>query len=180
MGNIADMLQQRGEIDEALRIRREEQLPVYDRLGDVRERAVTMGKIADMLQQRGETDEALRIHLEERLPVAQRIHDPDLIAHVRLVSAQLRISRGGMSQGEDQVILDELAESFALYRGLRSAEGIAVVGATLGQVLAATGSPTEATVVLASAAVAFDQLGWREQATQIRGVVERLGRSVAD
>ena len=49
-GLIADILQQRGELDEALRIRREEELPVYERLGDVRERAVTMGKIADILQ----------------------------------------------------------------------------------------------------------------------------------
>ncbi|MGC8470153.1 MAG: hypothetical protein ACP5NI_09645, partial [Acetobacteraceae bacterium] len=34
-GRIADILQARGQLDEALRIRREEQLPVYDRLGDV-------------------------------------------------------------------------------------------------------------------------------------------------
>ena len=65
MGKIADILQQRGETDEALRIRREEELPVYERLGDVRERAVTMGKIADILEQRGEIDEALRIRREE-------------------------------------------------------------------------------------------------------------------
>ena len=36
MGRIADILQGRGETDEALRIRREEELPVYERLGDVR------------------------------------------------------------------------------------------------------------------------------------------------
>ena len=52
MGKIADILAQRGETEEALRIRREEQLPVYERLGDVRSRAVTMGQIADILQQR--------------------------------------------------------------------------------------------------------------------------------
>jgi hypothetical protein len=44
MGKIADILQARGELDEALRIRREEELPVYDRLGDVRSKAVTHGK----------------------------------------------------------------------------------------------------------------------------------------
>ena len=75
MGKIADILQQRGETDEALRIRREEELPVYERLGDVRSRAVTMGKIADILQQRGETDEALRIRREEQLPVYERLGD---------------------------------------------------------------------------------------------------------
>src|SRR3712207_7252637 len=39
-GKIADILQARGELDEALRIRREEELPVYERLGDVRSAAV--------------------------------------------------------------------------------------------------------------------------------------------
>ena len=58
--------------DEALRIRREEQLPIYERLGDVRERAVTLGSIADILEARGEPDEALRILRDETLPVFER------------------------------------------------------------------------------------------------------------
>src|SRR6266851_4456572 len=44
-GRIADILVERGELDEALRIRREEQLPVYTRLGDVRSIAITQGQI---------------------------------------------------------------------------------------------------------------------------------------
>ena len=36
MGQIADILQARGQLDEALKIRNEEELPVYERLGDVR------------------------------------------------------------------------------------------------------------------------------------------------
>jgi len=75
MGQIADILYRRGEHDEALRIRREEELPVFERLGDVRSRAVTMGKIADILYQRGEHDEALRIRREEQLPVFERLGD---------------------------------------------------------------------------------------------------------
>ena len=39
LGPIADALAWRGELDEALRIYREEVLPVYERLGDVRSRA---------------------------------------------------------------------------------------------------------------------------------------------
>ncbi|MGI4795723.1 MAG: hypothetical protein ACRYG8_16935, partial [Janthinobacterium lividum] len=75
IGRVADILQARGEPDEALRIRREEELPVYDRLGDVRSRAITMGKIADILEARGELDEALRIRREEELPVYDRLGD---------------------------------------------------------------------------------------------------------
>ena len=85
LGRVADVLQARGQLDEALRLRREEELPVYERLGDVRERAVTMGKIADVLQARGQLDEALRMHLEERLPVAQAMQDLVSIAHIRIL-----------------------------------------------------------------------------------------------
>jgi hypothetical protein len=58
-----------------LRIRQEEELPVYERLGDVRSKAVTMGQIADILQARGQLDEALRIRQEEQLPVYERLGD---------------------------------------------------------------------------------------------------------
>ena len=60
---------ERGDYDEALRIRREVELPVYERLGDAREAAVTWGKIADIAYQRGDYDEALRIRREVELPV---------------------------------------------------------------------------------------------------------------
>ena len=73
LGQIADVLQARGQLDEALRIRQEEQLPVYERLGDVGWRAVTLGKIADVLQARGQLDEALRIRQEEQLPDYERL-----------------------------------------------------------------------------------------------------------
>ena len=48
---------------------------MYERLGDVRSRAVTLGKIADILAARGEQDEALRIRREEELPVYERLGD---------------------------------------------------------------------------------------------------------
>jgi hypothetical protein len=56
-----------------MRIRREEALPVLERLGDIRARAITLGQIADILQARGELDEALRIRREEELPVFERL-----------------------------------------------------------------------------------------------------------
>jgi hypothetical protein len=58
MGGIADVLEARGDLEEALRIRREEELPVYEESGDVWSRAVTMGQIADVPQARWELEEA--------------------------------------------------------------------------------------------------------------------------
>ena len=52
---------------------------MYQRLGDVRAKAVTMGKIADVLHARGDLDEALRIRREEQLPVYERLGGRDLI-----------------------------------------------------------------------------------------------------
>ena len=75
MGRIANILQVRGELDGALRILREEVMPVFERLGDVRGRAITIGRIADILQARGELDEALRIRREEEMPVYERLGD---------------------------------------------------------------------------------------------------------
>jgi tetratricopeptide (TPR) repeat protein len=75
MGIIADIAYDRGELDEALRIRREIELPALERLGDTRSAAVTWGQIADIAYRRGELDEALRIQREIELPALERLGD---------------------------------------------------------------------------------------------------------
>ena len=74
-GLRADVLQARGQFDEALRIRREEVLPIYEQLSDEREKAITFGKIADVLYTQGHLDEALRLRRNEELPVFERLGD---------------------------------------------------------------------------------------------------------
>lgn len=144
---------------------------VFEALGDVRSRAVTMGQIADILQQQGETAEALRILLEECLPIRARIQDVGGIAYVRYACARIRLERGGLQGDEGQTIIDELAESFTLFRKLQRVDGIAVVGSLLGQVLAAVGLRDEALTVLDYAAAAFDRL---QQAAHLRALQARL------
>ena len=56
-GQIADIYQARGELDAALEIREKEQLPVYEKLGDVRELLVVRTKIALGLIQRNQAKE---------------------------------------------------------------------------------------------------------------------------
>ncbi len=58
-----------------MRIRREEVLPVFEKLGDVRSRAITLGKIADILVNEGQLDEAMRIRRQEELPVFEKLGD---------------------------------------------------------------------------------------------------------
>jgi hypothetical protein len=174
MGQIADILQQRGETEEALRIRREEELPVYERLGDVRERAVTMGKIADILQLRGEIEEALRILSEEALPSARKIGDVDLIASLLFLCAKSRLARDSLQPDEVPALFSELKESFTLFKKLQRLDGIAAVGALFGQVLAAAERWDEALSVLDETATAYDRRDQTDLAAQIRALQDRI------
>jgi len=82
-GQIADILQKRGQLDEALCIRTQEELPVYERLGNVHGILACRTKIALTLLARQETDEraqanallclALTDTRRLRVPEAQQI-----------------------------------------------------------------------------------------------------------
>lgn len=72
-GKIADILKERGQLDAALAIRQNEELPVYAQLGDIRETALSKGKIADILQARDQLEQALLIWQEQVLPVFETV-----------------------------------------------------------------------------------------------------------
>ncbi|HUB50125.1 MAG TPA: hypothetical protein VMB73_34575, partial [Acetobacteraceae bacterium] len=177
MGRVADILQARGELDEALRIRREEELPVYERLGDVRSRAVTMGKIADILQARGELDEALRIRREETLPVYERLGD----VHSRAVAlyriARLLIEAGGLDDARALEIHAVASEAFTIARRLKLANGVAHTGALLAQILARAGRISEALPVLDEAEAAFAKLSNAAGVAHVREIRKTLTES---
>jgi len=61
---------------------REEQVPIYEQLGDVQLRAVTLGKIADLLATRGELDRALATW-RDALGAFERLGESRLIATAR-------------------------------------------------------------------------------------------------
>jgi tetratricopeptide (TPR) repeat protein len=139
-GHIADILQARGELDEALRIRCKEIRPVFTRLGDVREVAVTQGKIADILSARGKLDEALRIHREEELPIYTQLGD------VReLVVAQAKIADILEARGEPDKALRILREeALPVYTRLGDAQLVAVTQGRIALVLFRQGRFDEA------------------------------------
>ena len=139
-GRIANILEARGELDEALRIRTEEELPVYERLGDVRARAVTQGQIAGLLEARGEFDEALRIRTEEQLPIFERIGDK----HSRAVTygqiADILAVRGEF----DEALRIRTEEELPVYEQLGDARSIAVTRGRIADILQARGELDEA------------------------------------
>ncbi len=174
MGQIADILQKRGEIEEALRIRREEQLPVFERLGDVRERAVTMGKIADILQQRGDTEQALRIRREEELPVYERLGDVRERSVALQKLADTLVQLGALQDERAQEVFETLAESYAIARRLKLADGMAYVGWQLAQIMAGGGLRKEVLTLLDEVEEAFTVLKDAEGIAKVRDLRQEI------
>jgi tetratricopeptide (TPR) repeat protein len=75
LDELGRLLYSVGDYDAALAHWQEKELPLYERLDDVRAHAITMGQIAGILRDRGQLDEALRIRKEEQLPVFERLGD---------------------------------------------------------------------------------------------------------
>jgi tetratricopeptide (TPR) repeat protein len=139
-GKIADILQARGELDEALRMLREEVIPAFERLGAVRDRAVAMGRIADILQARGELDEALRIRREEELPVYERLGDVRSRAVTMGQIADILEARGEL----DEALRIRQEEELPVYERLGDVRSRAVTMGNIADILQARGELDEA------------------------------------
>jgi hypothetical protein len=72
------------------------------------------------------------------------------------------------------MIIQELSESFGLYSNLQRAEGIAVVGFLLGQLLAPSDPVDETLWILDQSAAAFERLKQADQANQVRELQQKL------
>ncbi|MFO0905260.1 MAG: serine/threonine-protein kinase [Pirellulales bacterium] len=168
LGAQADVLARRGEWDEALQIRWEEELPVYERLGDIREKAVTMGKIGDVLAQRGEWDEALRIWREEELPVYKRLGDirEKAIAMGRI--ADVLAQRGEW----DEALRIRREEQLPVYERLGDIRSQAVTMGKIADVLAQRGEWDEALRIRREEVLPiYEQLGARRDILVCRAII---------
>jgi hypothetical protein len=105
MDEYANRLYRRGELDEALRIRIEEELPVYERLGDVRAKAVTQGKIADIAELKGHLDWAIRTYVDDVFPAYEQLGDTRLLIVDR---ANLALKLLRRQHGSDRAQANEL------------------------------------------------------------------------
>ena len=138
-GAVADIFEASGELDDALRIRRDEQLPVYERLGEVRERAVTMGKIAQIFETRGELDEALRIRRDEQLPVFKRLGDIREQAVTMGQIADILVAYGRA----DEALRIRRDEQLPVFARLGDIHALLITRANLAQLLVKLGHPKD-------------------------------------
>ena len=166
-GKIGDIVQARGDLDEALRIRREVQLPVYERLGDVRSAAVTWGQIGDIAFQRGDLDEAAALQ-GRRLEANRKLGDLDGIA-----AASWNLAQIDLAQKQYESALPRLMESFEGFRHLQRPDGIAVVGGNLGSLLLARRDTQAARQVLQESHAAAVKIGLADLAQQIAALLDQ-------
>jgi tetratricopeptide (TPR) repeat protein len=122
MGLIGDIATERGDYDEALRIRREVELPVHERIGNIRSAAVTWGKIADVAFLRGDYDEALRIRREVELPAFERLGEARAVAITWGQIADVAYQRGDY----DEVLRIRRKVQLPVYERLGDTRAVAI------------------------------------------------------
>ncbi|MCI5131943.1 MAG: hypothetical protein D3904_10545, partial [Candidatus Electrothrix sp. EH2] len=92
-GRVADILKARGELDKALEIRQQEELQVFERLGNVRELLLCRAKIALLLYEidaeanKKKIEELLRLALAD----AQRLKLPGETEWIEGIMKEFRI-----------------------------------------------------------------------------------------
>ena len=172
LGQTADVLYARGELDEALRIRREEELPVYEKLGNVRARAMTLGKIADVLSDQGELDEALRMLRDEVLPAFEKLSDVRSRAVTLGQIADVLSARGEL----DEALRIRREEQLPVYEKLGDVRARAVTLGKIADVLSARGELDEALRILRDELLpVFEKLGdVRSRAMTLGGIADVL------
>ncbi|WP_239139847.1 tetratricopeptide repeat protein [Actinoplanes campanulatus] len=139
-GSLARIRHQRGDYDEALRIRRDIELPAYERLGDTRSTAITWGDIAEILYLRGDYDEALRIRRERQLPVYERLGEIHAIAVAWGCIADILDRRGDY----DEVLRIRRERQLPVYERLGDTRAIAVTWGKIARIMHQRGDHGEA------------------------------------
>ncbi|GAA3848820.1 hypothetical protein GCM10022243_13560 [Saccharothrix violaceirubra] len=139
-GVLGDILFQRGDYDEALRIRRDIELPVYERLGDTHATAVTWGQIGDILFRRGDYDEALRIRRDIELPVYERLGDTHATAVTWGQIGDIAERRGDY----DEALRIRREVQLPVYERLGDTHATAVTWGQIGDILFQRGDYDEA------------------------------------
>ncbi|MBL3552683.1 tetratricopeptide repeat protein [Rhodovulum sulfidophilum] len=168
LGLRADVLQARGDLDEALRIYREELIPAFEALGDRRALAVTKGNIADVLQARGDLDEALRIRREEEIPVYEALGDRRSLAVTKGQIADVLQARGDL----DEALRIRREEEIPVYEALGDRRSLALTKGQIADVLQARGDLDEALRIHREEQIpVYEALGDRRELAVTKGKI---------
>jgi tetratricopeptide (TPR) repeat protein len=154
LGVVADILRDRGQLDEALRIMREEEIPVFEKVGDIRSRTITLRKIADILKDRGQLDEALRIY-REIIPVFEKIGDIQSRAVTLGQIADILQARGQL----DEALRIRQEEEIPVYEKIGDIRSRAVTLGQIADILQARGQLDEALRIRQEEIPVYERIG---------------------
>lgn len=140
LGRIADLMQAKGNFDDALKIWRNKVLPIFENIGDDRSRVVAMGRVAVLLKEQGDVDAALRIWREVELPFFDNLGDERSKAVVLGNMADALRARGDI----DEVLRIRKYEELPIYEHLGDVRSIAVVMGKIALILQDRGRFDEA------------------------------------
>ena len=96
-----------------MRIREQEELPVFEGLGDISATAITHDQIAALLKARGQLDEAVHIRQQLVLPAFQRLGDIRAlaVAHTNLAIDLLHRAAPGDRERAEALLTLALADA---------------------------------------------------------------------
>ncbi|MBJ6611734.1 MAG: tetratricopeptide repeat protein [Candidatus Thiothrix moscowensis] len=137
MGNISDILQAHGQLDDALNTLNET-LPVYEKSGDVYSKTGTMLRIAGILQVRGQIDDALNM-LNEALPVYEKLGNAGCKTRTMVQIADILRERGQIDDA-----LNMLNEALPVYEKLGDVSSKAGTMGQIANILQARGQLDDA------------------------------------
>ena len=153
---VAELEKLRGELDEALRIHLQEELPVYQGLGDTRSIAITQGKIADILQARGQLEKALQIHEREELPAFEHLNEVRNAAVTQGKIADILLLRGQL----DEALYILQQKALPAFQRLGAVRESAVIHGKIADIFQVRGQLQQALEIIEQQAFpAFERLG---------------------
>ena len=151
----ADVHQTRGQSDEALRILRDEILPVLKHPDDSAQIAHMYGRIADICETSGDGDEANRIRNNEVLPTLDLLGDKRSKAIAKEKIAGLSMQRGRWDEARE-VLQNEV---LPVYKELEDVRSTAIANASLMRVLTETGDLEKAAQLVSEVGPVLQRLG---------------------
>ncbi|WP_146155271.1 hypothetical protein [Enhygromyxa salina] len=103
-GHVADIHKQRGDLGEALRICKDEQLPLLEEVGDPLEIAQAKGQLALILGAQGHIEDAIELFRHECLPILEHRDDRLSLVFARANLAGLLKRRDSPDQDEPEIV----------------------------------------------------------------------------
>ena len=171
---IADILRMQGQFAEALRLLIDSVIPIYERLGDMRSKAIVLGGVANMHCVAGRAvglEEALRIHTDERLPVFRRLGEARLQAHVQGEIADV-LHAGGRF---DEALRLHEREELPTYEQLGDVHAAAVAWSKVGDIHHARSELDEALRIRTEVQLpAFERVGDRRSVAVTQGQIASI------